>query len=110
MSAGTVYLLGGGNHALVTGVSCCPINGYDLPFFGVCDNAKLIEVIGEGDDHRHFDDEDGVNKMMGVCREHGTLIFFQNIVAANYAMQSLFKTLAELSSQGWTGSETPTVN
>lgn len=109
MTKRDVYLLGS-DHAFIVGVDTCPINGQTLPFFGVCENEKLIEIMGTDDLARLSDDQDDIDKMVKVYRENGTLIFFQHLGAARYAMQSLMMTFSTLAERGWTGEATPTVN
>ena len=105
-----VYLLGGDTHAFICGVNTCPINGETLPFFGVCDNTKVFEALGPNNKTRLFEEQEDIEKMVGIYRENGTLSFFQHLGAAQYAMQSLMMTFSSLAEQGWTGQSTPTVN
>lgn len=110
MTKGAVYLLGGDKHAFICGVNTCPINGQTLPFFGVCDSAKVVEAIGPENETRLYEDQEDIDKMVGIYRDSGTLIFFQHLGAARYAVQSLMMTFSTLANQGWTGEQTPTVN
>lgn len=105
-----MYLLGGDEHAFICGVNACPINGETLPFFGVCENAKVIEALGPDNQARIFEDQEDIDMMVGIYRENGTLIFFQHMGAARYTMQSLMMTFSTLAEKGWTGGPTPTVN
>lgn len=108
MKGRNVYLLGDMNHAFIVGVNTCPINGQTLPFFGVCENSKLIEQQGEAT--RMYKDQEDIDRMVDLYRENGTLIFFQHMGAAQYAVESLIETFAKLAQKGWTGEKTPTVN
>lgn len=107
---GAVYLLGGNHHAFIVGVNTCPINGQTLPFFGVCENEKVIKALGPNDQMRMFEEQEDIDKMVSIYRENGTLIFFQHLGAARYVVESLMYTFSTLADQGWTGEQTPTVN
>jgi hypothetical protein len=105
-----VYLLGSEKHAFICGVNSCPINGKTLPFFGVADNDKIVEVLGLSNETRMFEEQEDIDKMVKLYRENGTLIFFQHLSAAREVMRSLMMTFSVLAEQGWTGEDTPTVN
>ena len=107
---GKVYLLGDAKHAFICGVDTCPLNGETLPFFGVAENSKISDVLGDSAETQMFDDQDDIDKMVKLYRENGVLIFFQNLWSARQAISSLTSTFYVLAEQGWIGEKTPTVN
>ena len=108
--SGKVYLLGDETHAFICGVNTCPINGETLPFFGVAENKKIVDVLGIDDGTHVFEEQEDIDKMVGLYRDNGLLVFFQHMGAAREVVQSRAMTLAVLAEQGWTGVRTPTVN
>ena len=108
--SGKVYLLGDEKHAFICGVNTCPINGETLPFFGVAENKKIVDALGIDDGTHVFEEQEDIDKMVGLYRDNGLLVFFQHMGAAREVVQSLAMTFAVLAEKGWTGVRTPTVN
>ncbi len=108
--SGKVYLLGDAKHAFICGVNTCPINGETLPFFGVAENSKIVEALGADEGTHVFEEQEDIDKMVGLYRDNGLLVFFQHMGAAREVVQSLAMTFSVLAEQGWTGVQTPTVN
>lgn len=97
----TCYIIGSYDTAFTVGITDCDEMGEVLPFFAFAPTDKIVADIGMSSHTIHLEEKEKVQKVTNAFRKHGTIVFLDNLQAADAMLEMMLTLLDKLSGTPW---------
>lgn len=97
----TVYVLGSNNNAVTFGFTHCDSADAVLPYVAIAPSHLVATALGEEEGAVEYDSEEDVRRAFEAFDAHGTVIFFDNLDAAERFLGVVGYTLNRACETNW---------
>jgi hypothetical protein len=97
----TCYIIGSHDTAFTVGIADCEERGEVLPFFAFAPTNKIVHELNLSHHTVRSEDTERVKQVADAFRAHGTLVFLDNLQAADSMLEMVLTLLDRISETSW---------